>query len=294
MSLVGTLAKVAIGVAVFKAGKSILGKQRDGQVGDGGLFGGRHSPGADQGGTGLEDVMGDIFGGKSAGGSSSSGGLGGVLEDLQRRNPKTADGGLDDLFGGGRQAGGAGGAGDLIGGLIKELAGGRTGGGAAGGLGGLLGGLAEAAAGGATKRGGSFGDILNQSMQRRGEPEVPPTPDQEAVAGLMLRAMIQAAKSDGNFDEGEQKKLFDKLGDVSSDERAFVMEEMQRPVDARALARQVPPGLEQQVYAMSLLGINLDNQNEAKYLHDLASAMNIERAEVNHIHAQIGAPSLYT
>ena len=35
----------------------------------------------------------------------------------------------------------------------------------------------------------------------------PPTPQQDAVAGLMLRAMLQAAKCDGRIDEGEKKKI---------------------------------------------------------------------------------------
>lgn len=278
MSLVKTLAKVAIGVAVAKgAGKMLAG--RDGSVGDGGLFGGRHSPQREAGQTGLEDIMSDVFAGKG----SSSGGLGGLLEGLQRDNPRTQDGGIDDLL-----SGSSGGSGGVLGSLVKELAGGQSG----GGLGGLLGGLAGAAAGG--QRNDSFGNVLTQSMQRRGEPEVAPSPEQDAAAGLMLRAMIQAAKSDGKFDSGEQQKLLKSLGDVSQDERDFVNAELQRPMDVKGLARQVPRGLEPQVYAMSLLGIDLDNQNEAKYLHSLASEFDLDQRQVNAIHTKMGAPALYS
>lgn len=283
MSLMGTLAKVAIGVAVAKGAGSLL-QNRGGKVGDGGLFGGAHSPGAQTGGTGLEDIMGDLLGGKSG----SGGGLGGLLEDLQRQNPKTRDGGLDDLFGGGND-GGQGQPGDILGTLVKGLTEGQAGG---GGLGGLLGGLAGAMAGGQERK-GDFGNILNDAMQRRGEPPVPPTPEQDATAGLMIRAMIQAAMSDGKIDDAEREKLLKNLGEVSPEERAFVQQEMARPVDPKALARQVPQGLEQQVYVMSLLGIDLDNQNEAKYLHGLATELGIDQAMSNAIHTKMGAPVLY-
>ncbi len=272
MSLMGTLAKVAIGVAVAKGVGGMMKGAAAGQSGrssgNGGLFGGTHSPSAGQSRTGLEDMMGDILGGKSGGASQQGGGLGGILEQLA---------------GGAQGGGGAGGLGDLLGGLTK--------GGQGGGLGDILGGLAGAAS---SKQNGSFGDLLNQSMQRRGEPEVAPSRDQEAMAGLMLSAMIQAAKSDGVVDEGERKKLLDNLGDVSAQERAFVEAELSKPIDAKGLANSVPKGMEQQVYLMSLMGINLDSQKEAQYLHDLATAMGIGKTQVNAVHDHLGVPRLYT
>lgn len=279
MSLMKTLAKVAIGVAVAKGAKSVLSGSR-GKVSDGGLFGGAHSPSA-QKETGLEDIMSDVLSGGRGPKESSMGGLGGLLEGLQRENPNTQDGGINDLLrGGGSSVGG-------IGSLIEQMTGGQAGG--AGGLGGLLGGLVSAAS---SQSGGDFGSILNQTMQRDA-PDPEPSQDQEAVAGLMLKAMIQAAKSDGKFDEAEQAKLMEHLGDVSPQERDFVNAEMRAPVDAGALARQVPSGLERQVYAMSLLGIDLDNRNEAQYLHDLAQEFQMDRDAVDRIHAKMGTPSIY-
>ncbi len=134
--------------------------------------------------------------------------------------------------------------------------------------------------------------MLNDAM-RGGEPPQPPTQEQDAAAGLMLRAMIQAAKSDGKFDDEEQRKLMANLGDISAEERDFVNRELRVPVDAKSLARDVPRGLEQQVYAMSLVGIDLDNRNEAQYLHDLATEFRMDRDTVNSIHAQLGVPSIY-
>ena len=280
MSLMKTLAKVAIGVAVAKGAKSVL-SGRGGSVSDGGLFGGAHSPNVAEKKTGLEDIMGDVLsGGSGAQESGGLGGLGGLLEGLQRENPNTQDGGINDLLRGGGSGGG-------IGSLIEQMAGGK--GGASGGLGGLLGGLVSAASG---QGGGDFGSILNQTMQR-GAPDPEPSQDQEAVAGLMLKAMIQAAKSDGKFDEAEQAKIIEHLGEVSAEERDFVQAEMRAPVDAAGLARQVPQGLERQVYAMSLLGIDLDNRNEAQYLHTLAQEFRMDKDAVNRIHAKMGTPSIY-
>jgi uncharacterized membrane protein YebE (DUF533 family) len=281
MSLMKTLAKVAIGVAVAKGAKSVLSGSR-GKVGDGGLFGGAHSPSTGGSRTGLEDIMSDVLsGGRGPAQAGSAGGLGGLLEGLQRENPHTRDGGIDDLLSGGSDGRPA----DGLGALIENLAGGQAGG---GGLGGLLGGLMSAAGGGG---GGGFGDLLNQSM--RGEPQAAPSQEQEAVAGLMLKAMIQAAKSDGKFDEAEQSKLVEQLGDITPEERDFVQAEMRAPVDAARLARQVPQGLERQIYAMSLMGIDLDNRNEAQYLHNLAQEFGMDRDAVDRVHAKMGVPSIY-
>jgi uncharacterized membrane protein YebE (DUF533 family) len=106
--------------------------------------------------------------------------------------------------------------------------------------------------------------------------------------------MIQAAKSDGTFDESEKDKLLGQLGDVDAEEAAFVQAQLQAPVDIEGLIAQTPKGLEQQIYAMSVLGIDLDTQQEAQYLHQLAQGFGMKPAQVNEIHAQMGVPSLYT
>ncbi|MCA0270848.1 MAG: tellurite resistance TerB family protein [Proteobacteria bacterium] len=315
MSLMGTLAKVAVGIAVAKGVSSMMGKKAQagtGSAGSGGTFGGPNSPGA---GGGLEDMMGEMLGGKRGGttrtsapqgGGTGGGGLGDLLNELGGYAPGGAGqtrgggsqtgggGGLDDLIGslGGGQGGG--GLGDVLGGLLGGAQGkaGQAGGG--GSLGDLLGGLLGGAMGGAAKGGGGgFGDLLNQSLGNRGEPDATPTPQQNAAAGLMLVAMIQAAKADGKVDAAEQKKLLGNLGDITAEEKRFVEAQLAAPVNPEGLARQVPQGLEAQVYMMSLMAIDLDNRNEAQYLHQLATAMGLNQQVVNQIHAQIGAPALY-
>jgi uncharacterized membrane protein YebE (DUF533 family) len=286
MSIMKTLAKVAIGVAVAKGASAMMNRQGGGggggaaQAGLGGLlgglaggggaglgqaFGGAHSPGAAGGGPDLQNMLGGLLGG----GGAAGGGLGGLLEQI-----------------GGAQAGGGGGG---LGGLLGGLAG-------AAGAGGALGGLAGALQGrSAEPETASFGDVLNSAFDQTPQTAIAPSPDQEAAAALMLSAMIQAAKSDGQLDEAEKEKLMGQLGgDIDASEAEFLRQEMAKPVDVAALVRDTPQGMGPQIYMMSLLAIDLDNQNEAQYLHSLAQGYGLDAAMVNDIHERLGVPSLYT
>ena len=285
MSLMKTLAKVAIGVAVAKGASSMMNKQGSaggsglggllgglagaagGGSGGGSPFGGTHSPSsAGAAGGGLQDMLGGLLGG-GASATGGAGGLGGLLEQL-----------------GGGGASGGGGLQDMLGGLAG-----------AAGAGGLLGGLAGATQTRPASNTASFGEVLNSSFDQTPQAPIEPSADQEAAAALMLRAMIQAAKSDGKLDDAEQEKLVGHLGgDVDQQEAAFVRSEMQKPVDVQSVINDTPQGMGPQVYAMSLLAIDLDSQNEAQYLHSLAQGYGLDASQVNDIHAQLGVPSLYT
>ena len=269
MSLLQALAEAVVNVSASKGGARAA---QPGRTGGGGLFGQQSG----QSGGGIEDMLGSLLGGQAQqSGGAAQGGLGGLLEQLA-----------------GGQVGSSGGLDDIIGQLTSG------GNGQSGGLGGLVGALTSAlgqGGSGASAGGDSFGNMLNQTISNRGKAVAPPqpTPAQDAAAGLMLRAMIQAAKSDGKFDQSEQQKLLGRLGDVSAMERQFVNDELAKPVDVAGLARDIPRGLEHQVYAMSVLGIDLDNKNEAQYLHQLAQAVGLDQNTVNQVHAQLGAPALY-
>lgn len=45
---------------------------------------------------------------------------------------------------------------------------------------------------------------------------------------------------------------------------------------------------------MSLMGIDLDNQTKAQYLHDLATELSADQNSVNHINDQLGVPKIYS
>lgn len=271
MSLMKSLARVAAGVVLAKGiGAAMQNRHQRGQVRD---SGGQPRQGG---------LLGDLFGDNTGQG----GGLGGMLDRMtQTARSRPGGGGLGDLLGqlsGGRKTTGAsaGGLGDLLGGLL----GGAAAGGAAGGL---------ARKDSQPSNDASFGELFNDAVSHDGEPEIAPTPEQNAVAGLMLKAMIQAAKSDGRIDDAEKQRLLGELGDLDDEERQFIRDQMAAPIDAEALAREVPAGLESQVYLMSLMAIDFDNEAEARYLDSLARALKLARDDVNGVHDELGATRLY-
>ena len=93
----------------------------------------------------------------------------------------------------------------------------------------------------------------------------------EEQAKLMLRAMIQAAKADGELDEQEKEIILGELGDdISDEERAFVQEQLNAPIDVMGLAADSGTPFKTQIYAASLAAIRLDNTREASYLRQLS------------------------
>jgi uncharacterized membrane protein YebE (DUF533 family) len=73
----------------------------------------------------------------------------------------------------------------------------------------------------------------------------------EENARLMIRAMIQAAKADGEIDDEEQAKILEHLADASEEESAFVKAEMSAPMDVNALAMDTGEAAKAQVYSPS-------------------------------------------
>ena len=94
---------------------------------------------------------------------------------------------------------------------------------------------------------------------------------QQRLARHLLRAMIAAAKSDGHVDAQEQARIFgemDKL-DLSSEDKAFVMDELRSKLDIDAVADAASsPEEAAEIYAASLLAIDVDNAAERGYLGD--------------------------
>lgn len=301
MSLMKSLARVAAGVMLAKGIGAMMQRAQASQGGQGSQPQGRSASRQSGGG-----ILGDLLGGATAS-RSGGGGLGDILGQVLGGRSGAANPGTGRPYGGsvsgGRMSGGLGGMLDSMangagatraGGGGGGLLGGLLGGAAAGGLGGLLGDLLKGPAqrDAQPQNDHSFGEVFNDALARQDEPAVAPTPEQNAVAGLMLKAMIQAAKSDGQIDDQEKQRLLGQLGDLDDSERQFIREQMAAPVDASALAQEVPKGLEQQVYTMSVMAIDFDNQNEARYLHDLAQAMGLDRRQVDDVHEQLGIQNL--
>ncbi len=229
-------------------------------------------------------LLGGLMGNKSL--SSGLGGklLGGLLGGGGQKQ-QSGGGGIAGLLGG--LMGGGGGGGQQQGsGILSGLLGSVMGGGkqeqsSGGGIGGMLGGLLG---GGGAK----------QSAPAAVAPAAPPQVSQNDQAVLMIRAMINAAKSDGRIDETEQKNIIGKLGDeVSEAEINFLKQEFAAPLNVAEFARSIPRGMEPDIYVLSLTSIDLDTQNEAKYLGELAQGMNLDPKLCNQIHEKLGAPTIF-
>ncbi|MFK7745665.1 MAG: DUF533 domain-containing protein [Roseobacter sp.] len=217
------------------------------------------------------------------------GGLGKVMEGLGGsaggRGAQQAGGmgGLGSILGQLGGSGGAGAPGGALGGLLGQLSGGGAAAGGLGGLGGLLGGLAGARGGNA---GAGLEALINQDNPAQ-------EPDEDEIAKLMLRAMTQAARADGDIDADEKANLMDALRDGDPANIEVVQQILEAPVNAQALAADTPRGLETQVYSMSVNAIQPDNQAEGRYLDALAQALGLAPDTVNQIHDGLGAPRLY-
>ncbi|MGD9018544.1 MAG: tellurite resistance TerB family protein, partial [Desulfobacterales bacterium] len=227
-----------------------------------------------------------------AGGPSSGGGLSDLLGGSGGLGSA-----LSGLLGGGKSGGGIGG---MLAGVLGDAS--RSIGGnknlAIGGLGALAGSLlgggggsAKGAVGGgalAVLGAMAYSALKNAQQQPR---EVPlsvrePQNDEERhqlqnKAELILRAMINAAKADGHIDQAEIQRILGKLegSGIDSEARDFVLAEMGNPMDTASLAAAARgnPQLGAELYAASLLAIEVDTPAERQYLENLARDLGLGR-----------------
>ncbi len=119
------------------------------------------------------------------------------------------------------------------------------------------------------------------------------SPSQQDEAVLMVRAMINAAKADGQIDSSEYDSLIKQLGDVTHDEIEFLRREFATPLNVAEFARTVPSSHYQQIYAISVTAIDLDTNSETRYLHELAQCFELSPQKCNAIHDYFKAPRIY-
>lgn len=112
-------------------------------------------------------------------------------------------------------------------------------------------------------------------------------------AMILVRAMVNAAKSDGRISQDEQRGILKELESSSPDAIQFLRDEFSKPVDVKEFCWSVPLGMEQQVYTMSLIAIELDSNSEAKYLMDLAHGLRLSPHVCEQIHQRYNAPTIH-
>lgn len=112
---------------------------------------------------------------------------------------------------------------------------------------------------------------------------------------LILRAMINAAKADGQLDQSEMDKLMGKVGEdgITEEERQFIRDELNQPLDLTKLTSSVPNEVvATQVYAASLFAIDVDTQAEKNYLRHLAQTLHLDSDTVTKLHEMTGSPMI--
>lgn len=125
---------------------------------------------------------------------------------------------------------------------------------------------------------------------------VPPPPpaaspsSQGATAVLLIRAMIAAANADGVIDQSERDAILERLESValSAEEHAFLVKELLSPVDLDTIVAEVTtPQLAEQVYTVSLLAIEVDTEQEHRYLVTLANRLGVDPQTRDRIHRDV-------
>jgi uncharacterized membrane protein YebE (DUF533 family) len=112
----------------------------------------------------------------------------------------------------------------------------------------------------------------------------------ESKAKVVLKAMINAAKADGQIDDAERQRILGKLEEAGADAetREFVQADMRRPFDANGVPEVSNPQTAVEVYAASLLAIAVDTPAERDYLRRLAQGLGLEAGTVQRLHAALG------
>ncbi len=260
-NVLGAVVQAGLARATQGRLRNVLGAEDDragagGGLGDAlsGLLGGGESGG------GL-DALSGLLGGQGGGGLGSM--LQGVLGQAGQAvgdGNKLAIGGLGAL------------AGSLLGG-----SGSRVKGAVGGGVMAMLGAMAFQALKNANVAGMESRDDVPVGLREPENDEE--SAELEKGAELMLRAMISAAKADGEIDRQEVSRIIGKLEEAGLDDdvRTWVIQEMQRPLDTAPLveAAQDNPQLAAQLYAASMLAIEVDTPAEKQYLEQLAAEMNL-------------------
>lgn len=234
------------------------------------------------GGGGLLESLGGLLGGQRGGGDVLSsmrgrgGGITGMLGGVLNQAGQAA---------GGRQNLALGGLGALAGALLGG--GGKSVGGAlGGGVMALLGAMAFKALQGSGQPKGQVPLGLLEPQTETDQREL------EQQAELVLKAMVNAAKADGRIDEAEIGRIVGKLQEVGADpeDQRYVIAQLQAPLETEKLISAVRgrPELAAEIYAASLMAIEVDTSAEKAYLEKLALGLGLPQQVLRRIEQMVG------
>jgi uncharacterized membrane protein YebE (DUF533 family) len=137
------------------------------------------------------------------------------------------------------------------------------------------------------------GSLIRQDLSASTAASWAAASPEQARAILLLRAMIAAAKADGEVDHEERAQIVARLraAGAGADVQRFVEEELAKPVDLYAITSEVrDAATAAEVYAASLVAIHVDTEAERRYLDNLALRLGLDQAMVDEINRRIGSP----
>ena len=138
--------------------------------------------------------------------------------------------------------------------------------------------------------GGGIGDLLGGLMggdnEQAARAAAEAMPESEAM--ILVKAMCNAAKADGHVDDAEIDAIMGRVGDLEPDDEFMLRAELQAPLDLQAFLAEVPKGMEADVYAASLLPIEVDTASEVEYLQQLGRGLGLSGSDINAIHEELG------
>ncbi len=230
-----------------------------------------------QGDGGIGDLL-NSLGGRSGGGLGSD-----LLDNLGK------------MAGAAMKSGADGGNNPMVVGGLGALAGALFGGGGRSAKG-ALGGTAVAVLGSLAIKALANRDVLDDSANLMAGLRPPQNHEEERevqnVAELAIRAMLNAAKSDGQVNREEFRRIIGKASEdgLTQEEQDFITAEIHKPMETENLVKAIPnQQVAAQIYAASLLAIEVDTDAERRYLNSLAAELGLDRTVVSNLHEALGA-----
>ncbi len=114
----------------------------------------------------------------------------------------------------------------------------------------------------------------------------------EALGLILVRAMIAAARADGQLDAQESQAIFQKIETLGldSESQSLLVQQMGQPVDVDAIINSAnTPEIAAEVYIASLLVVDVDNVAEKSYLAMLSARLQLPAELVTELERQVEA-----
>jgi uncharacterized membrane protein YebE (DUF533 family) len=125
--------------------------------------------------------------------------------------------------------------------------------------------------------------------------KAPATPVEQQVletkAQLILKGMINIAKADGQVSPDEIQRIVGKAEDAGMgvDDQAWLVAELRQPLNLDVFVAEITTQeMAAEVYAASLLAVEVDTQQEQDYLKQFAQKTGLHPVVVQHIHQSMG------